>query len=56
MIVDFIYPEPQCYEVDERPMNLHYTYFAQANMCFTVVVVVIVSLLTTAQDSKEVGH
>uniref|UniRef100_A0A4W4EG99 Sodium/myo-inositol cotransporter 2 n=1 Tax=Electrophorus electricus TaxID=8005 RepID=A0A4W4EG99_ELEEL len=47
MILDFIYPVPQCYETDSRPdviKYVHYLYFSIILSLFTLTVVVCISL------------
>ncbi|XP_072164790.1 sodium/glucose cotransporter 4-like [Diadema setosum] len=51
MILDFVYPEPGCGEVDDRPeaiqaLLFHYMYFALFLFCWTVLIVLAISLLT----------
>uniref|UniRef100_A0A3B4B8Y1 Sodium/myo-inositol cotransporter 2 n=1 Tax=Periophthalmus magnuspinnatus TaxID=409849 RepID=A0A3B4B8Y1_9GOBI len=49
MLLDFIYPQPQCYQADDRPGVLkyvHYLYFSMLLSAITLIVVVAVSLVT----------
>lgn len=57
MLLDFIYPEPPCYEVDDRPGVLkyvHYLYFSILLSVITLVVVVVVSLATNKPKPEQV--
>lgn len=49
MVLDFVYPAPDCGEVETRPpivYHVHYTYFCQMNLVITSLSIVIISLLT----------
>ncbi|RXN19813.1 sodium myo-inositol cotransporter 2 [Labeo rohita] len=49
MILDFVYPTPQCYESDTRPeiiKYVHYLYFSIILTVLTLIVVVCISRLT----------
>ena len=57
MVLDFVYPVPDCGDPDERPKvvsAIHYTYFCQMVIVITSLVIVGVSLLTKAPDRKHV--
>ena len=57
MILDFVYPAPDCGEPEYRPpvvYKVHYTYFSQMNLVITSLAIVIISLLTSKPDSKQV--
>uniref|UniRef100_A0A4W6DTD5 Sodium/myo-inositol cotransporter 2 n=1 Tax=Lates calcarifer TaxID=8187 RepID=A0A4W6DTD5_LATCA len=57
MLLDFIYPAPLCYEVDDRPAVLkyvHYLYFSVLLSFITLVVVVGVSLVTEEPKPEQV--
>lgn len=57
MLLDFIYPQPPCYEVDDRPGVLkyvHYLYFSILLSFITLVVVVVVSLATNKPRPEQV--
>ena len=57
MVLDFVYPAPQCGEDDTRPAivaNVHYTYYGQIIIIITVLVMVITSLLTEPVEEEEV--
>uniref|UniRef100_A0A8C9Z6P7 Sodium/myo-inositol cotransporter 2 n=1 Tax=Sander lucioperca TaxID=283035 RepID=A0A8C9Z6P7_SANLU len=57
MMLDFIYPAPLCYEVDDRPGVLkyvHYLYFSMLLSFITLVVVVVVSLATEEPKPEQV--
>ncbi|WAR03091.1 SC5A9-like protein [Mya arenaria] len=59
MVLDFVYPAPDCGDADTRPpvvARIHYTYFCQMVLVITSVVIVVVSLLTRKpQSSRIVG-
>uniref|UniRef100_A0AAR2M0C1 Sodium/myo-inositol cotransporter 2 n=1 Tax=Pygocentrus nattereri TaxID=42514 RepID=A0AAR2M0C1_PYGNA len=58
MILDFIYPLPQCYETDNRPAvikYIHYLYFSIILSLFTLAVVVCVSLATEKPREAQVN-
>ncbi|XP_035219857.1 sodium/myo-inositol cotransporter 2-like isoform X1 [Stegodyphus dumicola] len=49
MVLDFIYRQPACNEIDTRPViiqKVHYMYFACILFCITVISAVIISLMT----------
>ncbi|XP_054711185.1 sodium/myo-inositol cotransporter 2-like [Uloborus diversus] len=49
MVLDFLYREPRCGEMDTRPLivqKVHYMYFACILFCITIVSAVIISLMT----------
>ena len=57
MVLDFVYPAPQCGEDDTRPAivaNVHYTYYGQLIITITILVMVIASLLTEPVEEEEV--
>lgn len=57
MLLDFIYPAPLCYEVDDRPgvlKDVHYLYFSVLLSFITLVVVVVVSLATEEPRPEQV--
>uniref|UniRef100_A0A671YEC7 Sodium/myo-inositol cotransporter 2 n=1 Tax=Sparus aurata TaxID=8175 RepID=A0A671YEC7_SPAAU len=59
MLLDFIYPAPLCYEVDDRPGVLkyvHYLYFSVLLSFITLVVVVVVSLATEEPKPEQVSR
>ncbi|XP_026772624.1 sodium/myo-inositol cotransporter 2 [Pangasianodon hypophthalmus] len=59
MILDFIYPVPQCYETDTRPdiiKYVHYLYFSIILSLFTLAVVVCVSLATEKPTEEQVSR
>ncbi|XP_064616810.1 sodium/mannose cotransporter SLC5A10-like [Liolophura sinensis] len=56
MVLDFVYPAPNCGEPDIRPpliSGVHYTYYGMLLLGVTSVSIVIISLLTKPQDSCE---
>jgi len=58
MLLDFLYPEPGCGEVDYRPVvvsRVHYMYFALILFVITAVIVVIVSYAGKQPDPSQVG-
>lgn len=58
MVLDFVYPAPDCGEPEYRPAVLyevHYTYFSQMNLVITSLAIVIISLITKKPDDKQVG-
>lgn len=59
MILDFIYPVPQCYETDTRPdivKYVHYLYFSIILSLFTLAIVVCVSLATEKPTEEQVRN
>uniref|UniRef100_A0A8C1YD07 Sodium/myo-inositol cotransporter 2 n=1 Tax=Cyprinus carpio TaxID=7962 RepID=A0A8C1YD07_CYPCA len=57
MILDFVYPTPQCYESDTRPdiiKYVHYLYFSIILTLLTLTVVVCVSLATEKPTPEQV--
>ncbi|XP_031168325.1 sodium/myo-inositol cotransporter 2 isoform X1 [Sander lucioperca] len=59
MMLDFIYPAPLCYEVDDRPGVLkyvHYLYFSMLLSFITLVVVVVVSLATEEPKPEQISR
>ena len=59
MILDFVYPAPECGEPEYRPevvYKVHYTYFSQMNLVITSIAIVIISLLTRRPDPKQVPN
>uniref|UniRef100_A0A672P6P6 Sodium/myo-inositol cotransporter 2 n=1 Tax=Sinocyclocheilus grahami TaxID=75366 RepID=A0A672P6P6_SINGR len=57
MILDFVYPTPQCYESDTRPdiiRYVHYLYFSIILTLLTLIVVVCVSLATEKPKPEQV--
>ncbi|XP_035036664.2 sodium/myo-inositol cotransporter 2 [Hippoglossus stenolepis] len=59
MLLDFIYPAPLCYEVDDRPVVLkyvHYLYFSVLLSFITLVVVVVVSLATEEPKPEQISR
>jgi len=58
MILDFVYIEPGCGEVDHRPVivsRVHYMYFALLLFALTGIIVVIVSCAGKRPDPSKVG-
>ncbi|XP_032392631.1 sodium/myo-inositol cotransporter 2 isoform X1 [Etheostoma spectabile] len=59
MMLDFIYPAPLCYEVDDRPGVLkyvHYLYFSMLLSFITLIVVVVVSLATEEPKPEQISR
>ena len=59
MVLDFVYPSPQCGDEDTRPAmvaNMHYTYYGQLVIIITLLVMVLISLLTDPVKEEEVYH
>lgn len=59
MILDFVYPVPQCYETDTRPdiiKYVHYLYFSIILSLLTFAVVVCVSLATEKPKEEQVRN
>ncbi|TRY84697.1 hypothetical protein DNTS_003917 [Danionella cerebrum] len=59
MILDFIYPTPQCYESDNRPdiiRYVHFLYFSVILTVLTLVVVVSVSLATEKPKPEQINR
>jgi len=58
MFLDFIYPEPGCGEIDERPLivaRIHYMYFALLLCLLTGITVVSISYAGKPPDPSKVG-
>lgn len=58
MVLDFVYPAPQCGDEDTRPAivaNMHYTYYGQLIIIITILVMVVVSLVTDPVKDDEVS-
>lgn len=59
MVLDFVYPAPLCFEVDNRPSVLkyvHYLYFSTMLSFLTLAVVLVVSLATEKPKPEQVSH
>ncbi|KAM8825207.1 sodium/myo-inositol cotransporter 2 [Synchiropus picturatus] len=59
MLLDFIYPVPPCYEVDDRPAVLkyvHYLYFSIILSVITLIIVVTVSLATEEPRPEQISR
>ncbi|XP_073698910.1 sodium/myo-inositol cotransporter 2 [Garra rufa] len=59
MILDFVYPTPQCYESDTRPVIIkyvHYLYFSIILTVLTLIVVVCVSLATEKPKPEQISR
>lgn len=59
MVLDFVYPEPLCFEEDRRPSvlkDVHYLYFSTMLSFLTLVVVLVVSLATEKPKPEQVNH
>ncbi|XP_058624542.1 sodium/myo-inositol cotransporter 2 isoform X2 [Onychostoma macrolepis] len=59
MILDFVYPTPQCYESDNRPdiiKYVHYLYFSIILTVLTLIVVVCVSLATEKPKPEQISR
>lgn len=57
MLLDFIYPEPLCYEEEARPAvlkNIHYLYFSIILSVITLLIVVLISLATEKPKPEQV--
>ncbi|MBN3303943.1 SC5AB protein, partial [Amia calva] len=59
MVLDFIFPVPQCFDPDMRPdiiKNIHYLYFSIILSVFTLAVVVVVSLATKELPQSNISR
>jgi len=59
MVLDFVYPEPGCGEVDLRPLivsRVHYMYFALLLFMLTGIIVVLVSYASKPPEQSKVGY
>lgn len=59
LVLDFIYPEPQCGERDLRPgvvKYMHYLYFSMVLATISTLTVLVVSLLTEPPSEEMVRH
>lgn len=57
MVLDFIFPEPQCGERDTRPgvlRYMHYLYFSMVLAAVSTLTVLLVSLLTEPPSEEMV--
>lgn len=57
LVLEMVYTAPLCGEEETRPpflYKLHYLYFAQIELVFTVLVVIAISLLTKQRTEEEV--
>jgi hypothetical protein len=57
MVMEFVYPAPNCGEEDTRPAVLalvHYTYFGPLLMVIVTILILAISHLTTPQREEEV--
>ena len=58
MVLDFVYPEPGCGQVDLRPLivsRVHYMYFALLLFLLTCITVVLFSYAGKQPDPSRVG-
>ena len=58
LVLDFVYPAPDCGHEDTRPLvvaKLHFTYFSIVVMAVTAIVALLVSLTRPRQSDKQVG-
>lgn len=58
MVLDFIYRQPGCDEIDTRPViiqKVHYMYFACILFCITVTSSIIISLMTEPPEAYRVS-
>uniref|UniRef100_A0A672V8A2 Sodium/myo-inositol cotransporter 2 n=1 Tax=Strigops habroptila TaxID=2489341 RepID=A0A672V8A2_STRHB len=59
LVLDFIYPEPQCGETDLRPSvvkYMHYLYFSMVLAAISTLTVLVVSMLTEPPSEEMVRH
>lgn len=59
MVLDFVYPAPLCFEVDNRPSvvkYVHYLYFSTMLSFLTLAVVLVVSLATEKPKPEQVSR
>ncbi|KAK0153118.1 Sodium/myo-inositol cotransporter 2 [Merluccius polli] len=59
MVLDFVYPSPQCSQEDERPAvvkDIHYLYFSTMLSFLTLVLVVSISLATEKPRPEQVSR
>ncbi|CAM4517895.1 unnamed protein product [Lepidochelys kempii] len=59
LVLDFIYPQPQCGEPDHRPAvvrYVHFLYFSMVLSVITTVTVVVVSLCTEPPSEEMISH
>lgn len=59
LVLDFIYPEPQCGETDLRPgvvKYMHYLYFSMVLAAISTLTVLVVSMLTEPPSEEMVRH
>ncbi|XP_078274020.1 sodium/myo-inositol cotransporter 2-like isoform X3 [Rhinoraja longicauda] len=59
MVLDFIYPEPLCGQLDSRPLitkHVHYLHFSILLSVFTLIIVVVISLSTKAPRPEQIKH
>uniref|UniRef100_A0A8C6ZV82 Sodium/myo-inositol cotransporter 2 n=1 Tax=Nothoprocta perdicaria TaxID=30464 RepID=A0A8C6ZV82_NOTPE len=59
LVLDFIYPEPQCGQTDIRPgvvKHMHYLYFSMVLAAISTITVLLVSTLTEPPAEEMVRH
>ncbi|KAG2455885.1 SC5AB protein, partial [Polypterus senegalus] len=59
MVLDMVYPAPQCHEEDSRPAivrNVHYLYFSVIVSAFTLVVVLVISLTSEPPSQQQMSR
>lgn len=59
MVLDFIYPEPLCGQLDNRPLitkHVHYLHFSILLSVFTLIMVVAISLSTKPPHPEQVRN
>lgn len=57
LVLDFVYPEPQCGEQDRRPgvvRYMHYLYFSMVLAAISTLTVLVVSMLTEPPSEEMV--
>jgi len=58
MVMDFVYPEPGCGKLDERPViigRIHYMYFALMLFLLTGFCVIVISYASKPPELHKVG-
>lgn len=59
LVLEMVFTAPLCGEEETRPpflYKLHYLYFAQIELVFTVIVVIVISLFTKQRSEDEVCY
>ncbi|KAI2666569.1 Sodium/myo-inositol cotransporter 2 [Labeo rohita] len=56
MILDFVYPTPQCYESDTRPEIIKYVHYLYFSIILTVLTLIVVTIENATQFPKDMEN